>query len=456
MEAAVGSDAISVSAAVNLTNTLLAGYTLKIMGEVSELSDKPSYKAVYFTIKDERASLKCLMWKPQYRASGLKLKLGDNVEVVGKFNIYASKGNLNFQVSSICLTGEGLLRQQVAQLAEKLRQEGLMEASRKRPIPEFPMQVGLVTSPAGAAVRDVLRTLKRRFPFADVLFAGVQVEGKQAPANLIAAINTVVAGGAEVVLLVRGGGSYEDLMPFNDEALARTIAACPVPVITGIGHEPDTSIADLVADKRASTPTAAAEAASPDTGELNRSFDTLQKRMFDRFHHRFSRSNEILDSIASRPIFKDPMQLLAADMQGLDRATEAFERFSTTMLNRFENEVSLMSARPMLADPALLLTAYKQGLEKDTEAMKRLSTGMFDRYESEAALMAARLNDLSPLTLLSRGWAIARDARGNVVSKVGQSVVGDTLDVRVSDGVLSCIVEGSTQDKLVKEIEWRQ
>ena len=456
MAETVGSDAISVSAAVNLTNARLSAYTLKILGEVSELSDKPNYKAVYFTIKDEKASLKCMMWKNQYHASGVKLSLGANVEVVGKFNIYGAKGNLNFQVTSVFLTGEGLLRQQVAQLAEKLRLEGLMDTARKRPLPEFPTRIGLVTSPAGAAVHDVLRTLKRRFPFADVVFAGVQVEGKQAPANLIMAIETVVAADVEVLLLVRGGGSYEDLMPFNDEALARTIASCPVPVVTGIGHEPDTSIADLVADRRASTPTAAAEAASPDVQDLHASLDTLTERLHSRLSNRLDASARWIDEKASRPVFKDPMQLLAADMQNLDSAYAAFERFSATMLARFENEAKLVAARPVFADPMQLLAADKQALDAASSSFERLSSTMFDRYENEAALMAARLNDLSPLTLLSRGWAIARDAQGNVVSKVEQGSVGETLDVRVSDGVLSCVIEDAKQDELVQTIEWRQ
>jgi exodeoxyribonuclease VII large subunit len=150
------------------------------------------------------------------------------------------------------------------------------------------------------------------------------------------------------------------------------------------------------------------------------------------------------------------MQLLAADMQNLDSAYAAFERFSATMLARFENEAKLVTARPVFADPMQLLAADKQALDAASSSFERLSSTMFDRYENEAALMAARLNDLSPLTLLSRGWAIARDAQGNVVSKVEQGSVGETLDVRVSDGVLSCVIEDAKQDELVQTIEWRQ
>ena len=246
-------EALSVSAAITIAKSLLQQHAFRITGEVSELSDKPGYKAVYFTIKDNDATLSCLMWKNRYAQAGVPLRIGAKVVVTGKFTIFAPKGRMNFEVSSLSLAGDGDLRAQVAALAEKLRQEGLMDTARKRPLVIYPQRIGLVTSPRGAAVHDVLRTLRRRFPAAKILLAGVPVEGKQASLNMIEALHTVVAAGAEEVLVVRGGGSFEDLMPFNDEALARAIAQCPVPVITGIGHEPDTSIADMVADYRAST-----------------------------------------------------------------------------------------------------------------------------------------------------------------------------------------------------------
>ena len=243
-------DALSVSAAIRLVKEELDALPLCIEGEVSQVSNKPGYKAVYFTIKDKRAALPCMMWVNRYSQANVELKVGALVRVTGKLSIYAAKGTMNFEVSSLKLAGEGDIRLKIAQLAEKLTKEGLTDVRRKRAIPALPEKIGLVTSPRGAAVHDVLRTLRRRYPFVQVLLAGVPVEGADAPRYLVAGMKTVVDAGAELVLVVRGGGSFEDLMPFNDERLARTIAACPVPVVTGIGHEPDTTIADLVADLR--------------------------------------------------------------------------------------------------------------------------------------------------------------------------------------------------------------
>lgn len=260
--------ALSVSAAMGLAKNALEEVVVRLVGEVSEVNDKPGYKAVYFTVKDEKASLPCMMWMNRYQASGVALSVGALVELTGRFSLYAAKGRMNFDVFSVSLAGEGQLRLQVANLARELEAMGLMDPARKRPLPAYPETIGLVTSPRGAAVHDVLRTLRRRYPLARILFAGVPVEGPGAADGLVDGLAKVVFAGAEVVLLVRGGGSFEDLMPFNDRRLARTIAACPVPVVTGIGHEPDTSIADMVADVRASTPTAAAEAVAPAQSEI--------------------------------------------------------------------------------------------------------------------------------------------------------------------------------------------
>ena len=257
------SQALTVSAAMALAKGALEGIVITIIGEVSEVSIKPGYKAAYFTVKDSSAALPCMMWNNRYKQAGFDLAVGQLVELTGRFTLYAAKGRMNFDVFTVSLSGEGRLRMQVAAIAKKLASEGLTSPERKRPIPKFPERIGLVTSPRSAVVHDVLRTMRRRFPVAEVVLAGVPVEGVNAAAGIIEGLRCVVSSGVEVVLVVRGGGSFEDLMPFNDEALARAIAACPVPVVTGIGHEVDTSIADMVSDMRASTPTAAAEAVSP-------------------------------------------------------------------------------------------------------------------------------------------------------------------------------------------------
>ena len=255
--------ALSVSEAMGFAKGALESRTLVVEGEVSEFNDKPGYKAAYFTIADASSPMSCMMWRNRYLASGVELRVGEKVRVTGRFTVYVPKGRMQFEVFSLAPAGEGDLRQRVDRLARKLEAQGLMDPARKRPIPRFCQRVAVVTSPRGKAVHDVMRTLRRRNPLVELLVCGVAVEGADAPAHIIEGLRVAAQARPDAILLVRGGGSYEDLMPFNDEQLARAVAACPVPVVTGIGHEPDTTICDMVGDLRCSTPTAAAESRCP-------------------------------------------------------------------------------------------------------------------------------------------------------------------------------------------------
>lgn len=391
------SSALSVSAALGLAKRQLEGISVRVIGEVSELAVNARYKAVYFTVKDKGASMPCMMWNNRYRASGVQLKVGDLVELDGRFTLYAAKGRMNFDVSSVRLAGEGDLRMQVANLAKRLEAEGLMAQARKRPLPGLPSRIGLVTSPRGAAVYDVLRTLRRRYPIAEIVFAGVGVEGAGAPAGIIEGLRAVEAAGPDVILLVRGGGSFEDLMPFNDESLARAIASASMPVVTGIGHEPDTSIADMVSDLRASTPTAAAESVAPSAQELSLALSGMAARLTSAERSRLHASSLRLGALSSLPLFREPMRLFDGDARRLDAIRSSLSSFGRTFPKAFADGV---------------------------------------------ALEAARLEAYSPLSVLSRGYAIATNAKGDVVRTIRAVHVGDAINVRVSDGVMRCDVEG--------------
>lgn len=420
-QGAATSRPLSVSEAMQAAKRSLESITVKLIGEVSEVNAKAGYKAVYFTVKDDGASLPCMIWLNRYHQSGVQLCVGQRVELTGRFTLYAPKGRMNFDVFSISLAGEGDLRRRVAELAQGLEREGLMAASRKRPVGSLYEHIGLVTSPRGAAVHDVLRTIRRRFPVARISLAGVAVEGSQAPQGIVSGIDACVRAGCEVVLVVRGGGSFEDLMPFNDERLARAIAACPVPVVTGIGHEPDTSIADMVADVRSSTPTAAAERVSPDSSALLRELDARAASMSASQRLAIERYEARLGYVASRPLFKDPHLLFSTDLLTLDLLHDRLSR----------------ALPECLAKDSLHLT----------DAQRRLCTcakTSFERFEHELALRAGRLHDLSPLAVLSRGYAIAKDEEGSVVRSVYAVHDGDKLDVAVSDGVISCSVNCSS------------
>ena len=430
---------LSVSAAMALAKTTLEQCVVTLVGEVSEVSDKAGYKAVYFSVKDDHASLPCMMWMNRYRATGITLTVGSLVEMTGRFTLYVAKGRMNFDVFSLKLAGEGNLRMQVANLARKLEGEGLMDQGRKRPIPKYPESIGLVTSPRGAAVHDVLRTLRRRYPLAVVRFAGVPVEGKDAPRYLCSAISAVAASDAEVLLLVRGGGSFEDLMPFNDEGLARAIASCPIPVVTGIGHEPDTSIADMVADFRASTPTGAAEAVSPRRENLQQGFINAAARINRATLRTISDLDRSLVAVSSRPVLQDPQALFAQESMQLDMLMDRINRAIPLGMQKDAAQLSHWNL-------SLRRTGqqWEKGFAHELDAMRlrmvHAGESLTANPNSQLSLAASRLNDLSPLATLARGYAIARDAEGHVIKSAGQVSSGDALDVSVSEGTIHCTV----------------
>ncbi len=412
---------LSVSAAMALAKQSLEAVTVRLVGEVSEVSVKPGYKAAYFTVKDSAAALPCMMWNNRYRSCGVQLAVGQLVELTGRFTLYAAKGRMNFDVFTLALAGEGDLRLKVANIARKLAAEGLTDPARKRPLPPFPERIGLVTSPRSAAVHDVLRTFRRRYPVAEILLAGVPVEGAHAPLGIIEGLRCVVSAGAQVVLIVRGGGSFEDMMPFNDESLARAIAACPVPVVTGIGHEVDTAIADMVSDSRASTPTAAAEAVSPSRENLDAIMTARARSLSTNASIVLERSRARVQRLQDRPMFSDPMLLFAGEAQSLDVAAERLGRALPTQLERASQRTAMAHSR-----------------------LERVGATLTDRFSYELRTSAARLADLSPVNILARGYSITRDKNNRIVSSVDQAPVGSNIKVMVADGTLACEVVGHT------------
>ena len=415
---------VSVSEAMARAKNALETVRLRVVGEVSEFADKPGYRAAYFTVADDGAAMSCLMWRDQYTASGVQLRCGMLVEMTGNFSAYAPKGRMQFVVRTLQLAGEGRLRMQVAEVARRLEAEGLMRPERKRELLRFPSRIALVTSPRGKAVHDVLRTLRRRYPLAEVLFAGVAVEGTDAPAAIAEGLRVAIGSAPDVVLLVRGGGSYEDLMPFNAEEVARAIVASPVPVVTGIGHEPDTCIADMVADLRASTPTAAAEAAAPSTEELGSALGKTSRALGRALAHRVRDAEHSVAAIARRPVFADPSAIIGRAAQALDQAGADLHR------------------------------AIPLRLQRDAERMRHAREGLLrvgpripERAGDRAGMYAARLEDLSPVAVLGRGYAVCFAEDGStVVRRATDVTVGEHVDVRVGSGRLGCVVETIEED----------
>ena len=415
--------ALTVTEAMTAAKQALEGVRVRVVGEVSEFNDKPGYKAAYFTVSDGGAAMPCLMWRDQYLASGVTLRCGMLVEMNGAFSAYVPKGRMQFTVRSLSLAGEGNLRLQVAALARKLEAEGLMREARKRALPRYPERIGVVTSPRGKAIHDVLRTLRRRYPLAELLVAGVTVEGEAAAAAIVEGLRVVAQCAPDVVLLVRGGGSYEDLMPFNAEEVARAVAACTVPVVTGIGHEPDNSIADMVSDLRASTPTAAAEACAPSIDELATAVARERRALARALQSRVQAAAHRVARLAERPVLRDPHAVLGVAAQALDMAALRLSRALPERLARGAQRV-----------------AYAR------DRMRRVGPGLTERVAAQMTTACARLDDLSPLKILGRGYAVCYAADGRTVLKSIATVSAeDRVLVRVSDGTILTNVT-STQE----------
>ena len=410
--------ALSVTEAMAWARRTLEGVPLRVIGEVSEATDRSGYKAVYFTLCDGSSVMSCLMWRDVFAASGIPLREGMLVEVTGMLTVYAPKGRMQFQVRTLQAAGEGALRLQVAALARRLEAEGLMGAERRRPLPEFPDRIALVTSPRGKAVHDVIRTLRRRYPIAELLIAGVAVEGATAVASIVEGLRAASASGADVIILARGGGSYEDLMPFNDEAVARAVVACPVPVVTGIGHEPDTSIADMVSDFRASTPTAAAEAVAPSCDEVTARLADRRRLLARALSGSVRAAERRVAVLRSHAVFRDRRALTAMAAQRLDAAAAGLPR-------------------------ALPGRIARDGTRLDAAAVRMASAAgrALERAGSSLGLTGSRLEDLSPLGILARGYAVCYSETGDVVRASSTLDPGDHVVVRLHAGAAGCLVE---------------
>ncbi len=368
---------------------------LWLEGEVSNFSCSAAGH-LYFTLKDEKSSLRCVMWRSSAARHASLPEDGQAIVARGRISIYELQGLYQFYVDTILPAGVGLLHRRFEALKERLRAEGLFE--RKRPLPSFPGCVGLVTSPTGAALRDVLHVLGRRYPLVEVMLAPSLVQGEEAPPQIVAAIQALNHyPDVGVIIVARGGGSLEELWAFNDERVARAIYASRVPVVCGVGHETDFTIADFVADVRAPTPSAAAEIVVPDRMELSATVELRRKRL----------SQLIAGHIADR-------RRVLADQR------RTLHRFSP--LSRLEND--------------------RQRLDELSQRMASLLEHLLALRGEQLRGLTLQLQTLSPVATLERGYAIVRhQATGRVVKNTAQVAPGDGIEVRVSDGKFDATVK---------------
>jgi exodeoxyribonuclease VII large subunit len=360
-----------------------------VQGEVSNFS-RPASGHLYFTLKDNAASLRCVMWRNAVIRQSFLPRDGDAIEVHGAISVYEAGGQYQLYADIFRPIGEGALYQEFLRLKALLESEGLFDQDRKRPIPSKPGRIGIVTSLTGAALQDMLKTLQRRYPLVEVVIAPTPVQGEEAPQGIITALQDVVRfANPDVVILARGGGSIEDLWAFNDERVARAIAASPIPVITGIGHETDFTIADFVSDLRAPTPTAAAELATPDQADLRLDLSQMNQNLNRLFLTYQSELRWALKELQNRHDRHSPIAQIQSDIQRVDELDH-------------------------------LLNA---SIQHKLQLARTHLTGVIQQ-------MAA----LSPKAVLARGYAIVSNQAGQTISRVSQVSDGETLNVQVSDG----------------------
>jgi len=411
-------------------------------GEVSNLS-RPGSGHWYFSLKDEAAQVRCAMFRQRNLLVRFPVKDGAQVLARGRVSLYEARGEFQVVVEHLEEAGEGVLRRRFEALKQKLQAEGLFEARHKQPLPALPRRIGVITSPTGAALRDILHILKRRFPAVPVLVYPVAVQGEAAPREIEQALRLASARrDCDVLILARGGGSLEDLWAFNDEAVARAVHACPIPIVSGVGHEVDFTIADFVADERAPTPSGAAERVVPDRAEWLRSLGATDRRLALAARRRLSDARHALSLREQHLARVHPGVVLRQHAQRLDELEGRLHRAGRAGLDRARGRLTAARALLARASPALRVAALKLRLSTACRGLAHGVRGSFVAQRRRFELAARALDTVSPLATLDRGYAIVADGSGRVVQDAATLRPGDRITARLARGRVTAEVLG--------------
>jgi exodeoxyribonuclease VII large subunit len=429
---------------------LLADHFLSIWveGEISNLAC-PSSGHLYFTLKDDKAQIRCAMFRAQRRQLTFQPADGCQVLVNAQVSLYEVRGDYQLIVEFMEESGDGALRRAFEALKLRLLEEGLFDSARKIPIPELPERIGVITSPTGAALRDILTVLNRRFPLIPVLIYPVAVQGSEAKYEIAAAIAKAdQRGDCSVLLIARGGGSLEDLWAFNEEIVARAISRCRLPIITGIGHETDFTIADFVADLRAPTPSAAAESASPEQNEWMQKFTRLEERLRQTLQTGFANQSKTLHWLIRRFQQLHPGKRLQDQAQRMDELEIRLYRSMKNKIGQLNAKIMTHAARLHAYSPVQLIKILGT---RRLHLCHRLISGVLRTIDAKKQTLAGlshTLDTVSPLATLSRGYAItARQENGAIIRSSKETQVGEIVETRLSEGRLICCVTETRENQ---------
>ncbi len=415
-----------------------------VEGEISGLA-RPSSGHLYWRMKDETAQLRCAMFRQNNRRLSFRPVDGQHVLARGRVSIYEPRGEYQLVVEYLEEVGEGLLRRRFEELKRKLAAEGLFDTGRKREKPELPRRIGVITSPSGAAVRDIVTVLARRFPAVPVLIYPTAVQGSGAAVEIASALELADRRGeCDLLILARGGGSLEDLWSFNEEVVARAMAAVSIPIISGVGHEIDFTIADFVADVRAPTPSGAAELAVPDQAQWTARIETLGERLFRAVGQRLTDPVKRLAALDHRLQRSHPGVQLRHSAQRLDELETRFRLALRQLLEERRSRLSESAARLRGASPAERIKSLDERLGFLYRNLARAANNTLHRRRERLLLARRTLESVSPVATLQRGYAIVTGGEtGAILTDAGAAPPGAAIEIRLARGELSATVDES-------------
>ncbi|MSR34644.1 MAG: exodeoxyribonuclease VII large subunit [Phycisphaerales bacterium] len=437
---------LQVSEAAQLVGDQVAALgKLSIQGEVSGYRGSNNSGHLYFSIKDAQCVLPCVVWKS--KASSIKIALAEGAQVVveGRFNYYAEGGKLSFIVDSIRATGQGDLDAKFRLLCAQLKELGYFEESRKRALPMLPRGIAIITSASGAALQDCLAVAARKFPSVAITVIDVVVQGASAAAAVSNAIHVVDLAakrmGIDVILVTRGGGSREDLDAFNHRLIADAVYNCTTPIVAAIGHESDTSIIELVADLRASTPTAAMNRILPDRDELRQQLDYANASLRQSLLQFCQTKSRALTQVSSRPCLRDPAQLLLLPRNRLAHLNQEFQSKMLARIDRARRTTLEMSSRLETTSPAAMLGRSQAKAHATRHRLDMSMNQVLARARRDVQAIQAQLQAVGPQGTLARGYSITKTSDGKLVRSVANAKPGDVIHTILADGALQSRIE---------------
>jgi len=439
----------SVSQLCRETRLVLEGHflTLQIEGEISNLS-RPASGHIYFTLKDDKAQVQCAMFRAQLRKIGFTPSNGIRVQLKARVSLYEARGNFQLIAEHMEAAGEGALRLQFERLKRKLADQGLYEAEHKQPLPTLVKKVGLITSASGAAVHDIISILNTRFPALEVLIYPVSVQGEMAKHEIVDALTLAnQRNECDALILARGGGSLEDLWAFNEETVAIAIHQSKLPIISAVGHEVDFTIADLVADFRAPTPSAAAELISPEQQSWLNNFAQIAKRLHENLRGQLNESKQRLGTLQHRLNRAHPGTQLQTHAQRLDDCYNRLQQTPKHFLPQHQLRASQLNSQLLNNNPQQTIHLKKQVLEASQHQLNQSIQHKLQQAKLRFSKSHQALETLSPLATLSRGYSISKNATSSrIINSVKAVNIGDKINIQLNDGELFAHVEGINEN----------